>query len=91
MSIKVQPSPSHSLCATCREAHAVEYADGRRLVACCAHGMEPLLLAGDVARCSAYDDRRLPAKWEMEKVAWTVRTDTSGKAIGFTPPKAEKD
>ena len=90
MSIKIQPGTSDSLCATCREAQVVEFSNGVKAVRCHSRGAFPqVTINHPVTRCNDYDDRRQPAKWDMEKIAWQVTTDKSGKTIGFAPPKKD--
>src|SRR5262249_45767889 len=36
-----------------------------------------------VAECSAYDDKRIASKHDMEKIAWILVTKTAGRSIGF--------
>jgi hypothetical protein len=90
MGFKIQPSIDGSLCATCRDSQIVDFADGKSVVHCHTRGaMKPIAIRGPVVRCNDYDDRRLAAKWDMEKIAWIVTTDKSGKTIGFAPPKKD--
>ena len=91
MRFKIQPDMSGTLCSSCREAMIVDYADGRREVFCHSRGTEPMRVRRPVVRCNDFDDRRTPAKWEMDKIAWVVTTDKSGKAIGFAPPPKDDD
>jgi len=45
----------------------------------------------DVETCSQYEDRTLPNRWDMEKIAWTLGTDTRGRVLGFRPPNKDKN
>lgn len=36
-----------------------------------------------VRECSAYEDRRVPSLYFMEKTAWVLLTKTAGRSIGF--------
>lgn len=90
--IKISPDKVRGLCSTCREAQTIEYENGKVLQLCTASPSgEPLRITQVVSRCSDYDNKMVPSKWEMEKVAWTLNTDKSGKVIGFAPPKPDKD
>lgn len=91
MRFKVTERLGVGLCAGCRDAQTVEYADGQTDVWCHTRGMEPRLVAKPVRRCNDFDDRSQPARYQMEKIAWTVRTDKSGQTVGFAPPKKKDD
>lgn len=39
-----------------------------------------------VSSCSEYDNKATPELWEMKQIAWRLRTDTSGRKIGFMSP-----
>lgn len=92
MKFKMQPSADHGLCASCREGHVHEHSDGSVVIACAAMGMhQHVLIRKRIVRCSDYDSKRETSEYEMQKIAWTVTTDRSGKTIGFKPPKPGKD
>ena len=40
-----------------------------------------------VSQCSSYDDKRLPSKCDMEKIAWILLTKKAGRTIGFVSAK----
>ena len=40
-----------------------------------------------ISQCSSYDDKRLPSKWDMEKIAWILLTKKAGRTIGFVTAK----
>lgn len=47
-----------------------------------------------MVQCTSYDDKRRPQMYEMEDMAWIVRTDRKNNRIGFVSPedmKKEKD
>jgi hypothetical protein len=89
MRIKIQPTRDIGLCSTCREAHVFEQADNRLTVICNSH-QRPINITKPVTYCNEYDDIRVPWRHDMEKIAWTVTTDKSGKSIGFKPPEPKK-
>lgn len=89
MNIKIQPK-AIGLCATCRESHVTEYCDGTTQTMCFFYG-EPWLVRKPVTRCNQYDHKGAMNKHELEKIAWTLRTDKSGKIVGFTAPKKKDD
>jgi hypothetical protein len=38
-----------------------------------------------------YDDKRRPAMWEMEKIAWRVMVNREKQQIGFGPTSPRVD
>lgn len=85
--IKIQPDKLPTLCSTCKEAQITQYTDGTTVVLCHARtSWSPRPVTRAVARCNDYEDANLVDRWEMEKIAWTVSTDKSGKRLGFQPP-----
>jgi hypothetical protein len=40
-----------------------------------------------VSECSSYDDKRLPSRRDMEKIAWVLLTKKTGRTIGFVTAK----
>lgn len=77
------------LCATCRAGHTHEYA-GRDAVTICSELSPSVTISRPVVRCSDYDNKNAPSKWDMEKIAWTLLTDKNRNVIGFEPPKKEE-
>jgi hypothetical protein len=43
-----------------------------------------------VSACSGYSDRRHPTVYEMEDIAWVLRTDPHRKSIGFVQARELK-
>jgi hypothetical protein len=43
-----------------------------------------------VSACSGYSDRRHPTLYEMEDIAWVLRTDARRKTIGFVQARELK-
>jgi hypothetical protein len=43
-----------------------------------------------VSACSGYSDRRHPTVYEMEDIAWVLRTDARRKTIGFVQARELK-
>lgn len=87
---KINIPDAGSLCMTCREGKVVDRANGKRIVWC--QDTHPAqLVPGDVSSCTSYDDKRLTSKWDMEKIAWEIKHDNSGRIKGFTPPKRPVD
>jgi len=81
-----------NLCATCRNAHIYKGArESSETVICGAPGVEPTRMLFPILSCNKYDDKRMPSRWDMEEIAWTLRTNKLGKAIGFTSPHKGED
>lgn len=88
MGFKIQASAKQSLCFSCNGGHVAEFDDGSVAVLCQA-GLRTVQILRPVVRCSEYTDRASTSKFDMEKIAWTIKTNASGKAIGFDRPKKE--
>ena len=83
------PVGDESRCDTCSHASIIQgYAESERIVLCGA--VEPALCVPfKVAECSSYQDKRLPCYWQMEKIAWDLRSKGTAKPAGFvavSPP-----
>ena len=73
-----------SLCLTCRSATVIRgpgLAD--RIVDCGRLTTGPTRIPFPVNSCTAYSDKRQPSLYEMEDVAWVLRTDARRTQIGF--------
>ena len=77
-----------SRCLTCRRAqvtHGTRFCED--LIFC--HNVQPArLMPPMITECTSYDDKRIPALWDMEQVAWRLCTDLKGRKIGFLSPQA---
>lgn len=89
--IKVTPNRQPGLCGTCREGVVTEHADGTVVTICNVLYNTPRRVQSPVLRCSDYDLRGRLNQHDLEKIAWVIRTDKSGKTIGFAPPTPEKE
>ena len=76
------------LCTRCDNGIVYKRANGQT-VSRCHVGMQNDTVPGDIVQCTDFEDRSAPTRWAMEKVAWTLNTDTSGKVLGFQPPKKD--
>ncbi len=81
---KVQPGTT-TLCVKCEYGQIVTFDNGATTVLC-HHGMQIVKVHRAVRHCNEFEARNAPSKHAMEQIAWTVRTDKSGKVVGFTPP-----
>ena len=75
------------LCSSCRSGVVTERKAGRITVYC--NSMRKYV-PSDIARCSDYEDKRVPEKWDYEQIAWTIQHDKGGRMIGFKPPKRDE-
>lgn len=85
--LKVQPDPQRGLCISCRESQCIEYEDGSTQTLCFQYGSPGMLIRKPVVKCNEYDRRGALNRHELEKLAWTIRTDRSGKTVGFKAPQ----
>jgi hypothetical protein len=69
------------LCDTCHRATIMQGpAESQELVMCAlVNAPTPFR----VVQCSDYSDKRLPSLHDMKEVAWILRTDQSGRKVGF--------
>lgn len=81
------PEGVDSLCVTCRWGHIVKgFRASEEIVRCRWLSYDPPMQF-PVSQCSSYDDRRLPSKCDMEKIAWILLTKKAGRSIGFVTAK----
>lgn len=77
------------LCTTCRNAVRRRGASESDVQIFCnsapGHGNQKLTTLA--MECSAYDDVRIPSRWDMEQIAWILKSDSVTKKIGFEAPK----
>jgi hypothetical protein len=83
------PVGSESRCDTCAHARVIQgYAESERIVLCGA--VEPTMrVPFKVAECSTYEDKRLPCYWQMEKIAWDLRSKSTVHTAGFVRSAAD--
>jgi len=90
VTIKVKggtPQGAESLCRTCRWAHIVKgFSASQEQIRCRWLSQDPFV-PFPVSECSSYDDKRLPSKCDMEKIAWVLLTKKAGRTIGFVTAK----
>jgi hypothetical protein len=90
VTIKVKdgtPEGGQSLCTTCRWAHIVKgFGVSQEKIHCCWLAYNPPV-PFPVSQCSSYDDKRIPSKRDMEKIAWILMTKKAGRTIGFVTAK----
>src|SRR5207249_3629993 len=90
VTIKVKdgtPQGAETLCVTCRWARIVKgFSLSQEEIHCGWLWRNPLVQF-PVSQCSTYDDKRLPSKCDMEKIAWILLTKKTGRTIGFVTAK----
>ena len=90
VTIKVKdgtPQGTETLCVTCRWAHIVKgFSPSQKQIRCGWLANSPPVKF-PVSQCSSYDDKRLPSKCDMEKIAWILLTKKTGRTIGFVTAK----
>jgi hypothetical protein len=80
-----------SLCLTCRHATVVQGPSLKdRIVHCGALSDGDSRIPFPVSACSKYSDRRQPTLYDMEDIAWVLRTDPHRKSIGFVQARELK-
>ena len=79
-----------TICEQCQWGQVFERRGGQITVLCHEAGAS-VRIPPDVVRCTEFDDKRLTNKYEMEKIAWVIRHDKSGQAVGFAPPKRKEE
>lgn len=90
VTIKVKngtPQGTETLCVTCRWAHIVKGFSASQEQIRCRWLSNDLLVPFPVSERSSYDDKRLPSKCDMEKIAWVLLTKKAGRTIGFVTAK----
>ena len=81
------PQGSETLCVTCRWAHIVKGFNASQTQIRCTWIADGPPVPFPVSECSSYEDKRLPSKRDMEKIAWVLLTKKAGRTIGFVSAK----
>jgi len=81
------PQGAETLCRSCRWAHIVRgFGVSQERIHCCWIAHNPRV-PFSVSQCNSYDDKRIPSKRDMEKIAWVLMTKKAGRTIGFVTAK----
>ena len=81
------PQGTETLSVTCRWAHIVKgFSASQEQIRCRWLSYHPFV-PFPVSQRSSYDDKRLPSKCDMEKIAWVLLTKKAGRTIGFVTAK----
>lgn len=90
VTIKVKggtPQGTETLCVTCRRAQIVKGFRESEYKVFCKTLLHSWPVEFPVSQCNDYDDKRLPSKCDMEKIAWVLMTKKPGRTIGFVTAK----
>jgi hypothetical protein len=82
-----------SLCISCRYSHIIKGRGMNDEITLCRagdSGMSNLRIDRPVMACNSYDDKRIPALYQMEKIAWRFSPDDKKKTMGFMKPSEFK-
>lgn len=88
MAFIIKRGRGECLCRRCDNGTVMERANGREY-AWCHRAATAAAIPLDIVRCSDFSAKGEPSRYEMEKIAWTVTSDATGRICGFNPP--EKD
>ena len=88
MRLKIQGGTARygepALCLTCRYATVIQGPGlQNRIVECGRLNGESARITFPAVSCTAYSDKRQPSLYEMEDIAWVLRTDARRTEIGF--------
>ncbi len=72
-----------SLCNTCRSATIIRGARLTDEIISCGKRVIRDEIQFAVASCTGYSDRSLPSLYDLEDIAWVLRSDARTKKIGF--------
>ena len=72
-----------SLCSTCRSATIIRGARLTDEIISCGKRLVRDEIRFSVTSCTGYSDRSLPSLYDLEDIAWVLRSDARTKKIGF--------
>lgn len=73
------------LCMSCRFGFHIQSATGNEKIICnyMSHGYE---IRKKIVKCSMWEEKSKPNRYDFEQLAWTLQTDKTRGPIGFQPP-----
>lgn len=75
------PQGSKSICLNCRNSQKIIGLNFQTVVIC--RVSHPTMeMRFPVAECNIFDDKRVPSLYDMEQIAWEVKSRSRGK-VGF--------
>jgi hypothetical protein len=80
----------HGLCTRCQYASIRETNNGEVQITCNQFMRPHNVVLKPLIRCSEFLDHGAVDKYDLEKIAWIVSTDSKTNKVGFTPPKKEE-
>ncbi|HZR29562.1 MAG TPA: hypothetical protein VFA71_12365 [Terriglobales bacterium] len=92
--LKVQngtPVGNESMCTTCRYARIIKGFSESEEIVFCELSYPSFRVPFRVRECTEYDDKRLPRRYDMEKIAYILLSKTAGRDIGFVTPDKYKE
>lgn len=75
------------LCDTCKHATFMRGPAESDEAIICSEISDDSMPKFRVVECSQYIHKNTPHVYELEQIAWVLRTDKLGRTIGFQPPK----
>lgn len=91
MKLKMQPGMSGSLCVSCRMGQTITYENGDRAIYCHEFAYRAPRIVKPVVQCTAFQEKNTASMRQMEDIAWTLRTNKRGEAIGFSRPSTTRN
>lgn len=94
MRIKIRGGTVRSgenLCLGCTHYNTRTDQNGKTVNICTVAYYSPQVLTAPIAECNKFYPKNLPDLGSMTKIAWIVRTSSSGQSLGFMPPKDYKE
>jgi hypothetical protein len=80
-----------SLCQTCRYATIIKGTTQKHEIVECGRLAEVRnRITFAVTSCTSYSDRRHASIWEMQEMAWVLRSDPKRNQIGFVRPRSSR-
>lgn len=77
------PEGSDSLCKTCTRGHVIKGFRATEEVVFCRFFYIEREIHFPVRECTFYEDRRIASKETMEEIAWSLRTFSPARNVGF--------
>ena len=93
ISVKIRggtaPEGAPSLCLTCRFAKIARGSRANDQIVYCSQLQREV--AFRISSCTEFVDHGHPSLWQMEDIAWVLRTDSRRRVIGFVRSRDLKE
>ena len=76
------PKTTASLCMSCRNCHAIRGVNFEERIFCYRMSPPTNEVHFPVVECTQFDDKRVPSLYDMEQIAWHVKSRNRGQ-VGF--------